>query len=58
VALPPRSAGEEWLTISGWDSREDAESYHRHPDRNQAVADWSAYYIQPPVIANYDEVIE
>ncbi len=57
-ALPPLRPDDAWQTISGWERREDAEAYHQHPDRTRLAQRWLAFYIEPPAISNYDEVIE
>ena len=57
-ALPPHAPSEEWLTISGWDAREDAETYNRHPDRNKTIVNAEDFFLEAPHATGYDDVIE
>lgn len=57
-ALPPNNPADQWLTISGWDSRAAADAYQNRPDRRQALGIFDEFYIERPTNEGYDDVIE
>lgn len=58
VGLPPQSDDDYWMTVSKWESKEDAYAYHHNPERNAHVSDLGEYYIEPPHILDYEDIVD